>query len=152
MPLPPSPSLDPHNVARDGSFDGIDSNPLPYVPDVDFSNLTMAVTTADAATASGCNNDRLKSCIVAASKPLISLPSLVPHGITLDKIRLAHAPLLSPMRANDAPLANLFCGSQVMSQIKRLSLPRAKLGHTPARKKRGRTTHRASSVKAQGAI
>jgi hypothetical protein len=38
MPLPPLPSLAPHNVAWDSSFGRIDSNPLPYVPNVDFGN------------------------------------------------------------------------------------------------------------------
>jgi hypothetical protein len=151
-PLPPLPSLAPHDVARDGSFNGINPNPLPYVPNVNFGNQMTAVMTAGAATAGGCNNDCLKACIVAASKPLISLPSLIPHGITLDKIRLAHAPPLSPVRADDALVANLFCGLQGVSQNKKLSLPRTKLGHTPARKKRGGTTHRVSSVKARGEI
>jgi hypothetical protein len=151
-PSPPSPTLAPHDVAQDGSFDKINSDPLPYVPDVDFGNLTMAVMTAGAATAGGCNDNSLKACIVAASKPSISLPSLVPHGVTLNKIRLAHAPPSSPVRANDAPVMNLFCGSRGVSQNKRLSLPRTKLGHTPARKKRGGTMRRASSVKARGAI
>jgi hypothetical protein len=152
MPSPPLPSLAPHDIAWDGSFDGIDSDPLPYVPDVDFGDPTMAVTTAGTATAGGCNNDCLKACIVAASKPSISLPSLIPDGITLDKKRLAHAPPSSPVRADDASVANLFCGLQGVSQNKRLSLPRVKLGRTPARNKRGRTMRQASSVKAQGAI
>ncbi len=152
MPSPPLPSLAPQDIARDGSFDRINSNPFPYVPDVDFDNPTMAVTTAGAATAGRCNYDCLKACIIAASNPLISLPSLVPHGVTLDKIRLAHAPPSSPMRADDNPVTNLFCGLQGVSQNKRLSLLRAKLGHTPARKKHGGTTHRTSSVKARGVI
>jgi hypothetical protein len=133
-------------------FDGINPDPLPYVPGVNFGNPTTAVTTAGAATAGGCNNDRLKACIVAASKPLISLPSLIPQGVTLDKIRLTHAPPLSPVHADDAPVANLFCNLQGVSQNKKLSLPRAKLVHTLARKKRGGTTHCVSSVKARGAI
>jgi hypothetical protein len=68
------------------------------------------------------------------------------------KLNIAHAPPSSPVRANDALVANLFGGSQGASQNKRLSLPREKSGHTPARKKHGRTTHCASSVKAGGAI
>jgi hypothetical protein len=108
--------------------------------------------TAGTAIAGRCNGDHLKACIIDASKPLPCLPSLIPHGITLDKIRLAHAHTLSPMRADDAPVANLFCGLRGVSQNKRLSLPREKSGHTPARKKHGGTTRCTSSVKAQGAF
>ncbi len=45
-----------------------------------------------------------------------------------------------------------FAAREEYLKTKRLSLPREKSGHTPARKKHGGTTRRASSVKAQGAI
>jgi hypothetical protein len=140
------------DISRDPPFDGDDNHPLPIVMDASIGNRMTAATMAGAATAGGCDDDCLKACIVEASEPSPSSPSLVPHGVTLDEIRLAHAPSSSPVRADDAPVANLFCGSGGVSQNKRLSLPRETLVHTPARKKHGGTTRRASSVKAQGAI
>ncbi len=110
-PLPPLTSLIPHHISQDPPFDGDNNHPLPIVPDTSIGNRTMAATTAGAATAGGCKDDCLKACIVDASKPLPCSPSLIPHGITIDKIKLAHAPSLSPVRANDAPVVNLFCGS-----------------------------------------
>jgi hypothetical protein len=125
-PLPSLLSLVPYDVSQAPPFDGNDNHPLPIVSDTSIGDRTMAVTTAGAVTAGRCNNNRLKACIVAASMPLPSLPSLVPHGITLDEIMLAHAPPLSPVHANDAPGVTLFCGLQGVSQNKRLTLPRAK--------------------------
>jgi hypothetical protein len=163
-PLPSLLSLVPHDVSQDPPFDGNNNHPLPIIPDAFIGDRTMAATmavmtaattaatTAGAAAAGGCNDNCLKACIVAASMPSPSLLSLVPHGITLDEIRLAHAPPLSPVRANNAPVVNLFCGLQGVSQNKRLSLPREMSGHTPARKKHGGTIRHASSVKARGAI
>jgi hypothetical protein len=136
-PSPPSTSLVPHHVSRDHPFDGDDNHPLPIVPDASTGDRTTAAMTAGAVTAGGCDDERLKACIVDASKPLPCSPSLVPHGVTLDEIRLAHAPSSSPLRADDAPVANLFCGSRGVSQNKRLSLPREKSGHTPPQ---GRST------------
>ncbi len=79
-------------------------------------------------------------------------PNLVPHEVTKGAINIGHAPQSSPVHADNAPVANLFCDSQGVSQNKRLSLLREKLGHTPARKKQGGRTSRTSSVKARGAI
>ncbi len=83
-PSPPSMSLVPHHVSRDPPFDGDDNHPLPIIPDASIGDWTTAATKAGAATAGGCNNDRLKACIVDASEPSPCLPSPVPHGITLD--------------------------------------------------------------------
>ncbi len=140
------------DVSRDPPFDGDDNHPLPIILDASIGDRMTAAMMAGAAKAGGCNNDCLKACVINASEPSPSSPSLIPHGVTYDEIRLAHAPSLSPVRADNAPVANLFCGSQGVSQNKRLSLPRETSGHTPARKKHGRTTRRASLVKAQGAI
>jgi hypothetical protein len=89
---------------------------------------------------------------MANSNPPPQLPNLVPHEVTKGEINIAHATQSSPVLANDAPVANLFCDSRGVSTNKRLSLPREKLGHTPARKKRGRTMRCASSIKARGVI
>jgi hypothetical protein len=140
------------DVSRDPPFNGDDNHPLPIVLDASIGDRTTAAMMAGAVTPGGCDDDRLKACIINASEPSPSSPSLVPHGVTLHEIRLAHAPSSSPVHADDAPVANLFCGSRGVSQNKRLSLPRETSGHTPARKKHGGTTRRASSVKAQGAI
>jgi hypothetical protein len=62
---------------------------------------------------------------------------------------LPHRPLSTLMML----LLPIFFGElQGVSQNKRLSLPREKLGHTPARKKHGGTASRASSVKVRRAI
>ena len=56
------------------------------------------------------------------------------------------------MRTDNAPVANLFGASHGIAQNKRMSILRETSGHTPARKKRGNTAHRASSLKARIAI
>ncbi len=68
-PLPPSTSLVPHHVLWDPPFDGDDNHPLPIIPDTSIGNWTMVATTAGTATASGCDDDCLKACIIDASKP-----------------------------------------------------------------------------------
>ncbi len=56
------------------------------------------------------------------------------------------------MQAYDSPVANLFCDLPDVTQNKRPLIPRDKSGHTPARKKHGGVTSRASSVQAQEVI
>ncbi len=80
------------------------------------------------------------------------LPNLVHHKITKGEINIAHASPSSPMRANDAPVLNLFCDLPEVTQNKRPLIPRDKSIHTPVRKKHSGTTCHASSVKAQGVI
>jgi hypothetical protein len=79
-------------------------------------------------------------------------PDLIPHAVAKGEINIAHAPPSSPVCAHDSLVANLFHDLREVTQNKRPSTPREKSGHTPARKKHGRTTHWASSVKAQGII
>ena len=52
------------------------------------------------------------------------------------------------MRPDKLPVANLFGGSLGFTLNKRQLIEREKSGHTPARKKHGHTTCRASSVRA----
>jgi hypothetical protein len=75
-PSPPSTSLVPHYVSRDPPFDGDDNHPLPIVPDASIGDRTMAATMAGAATAGGCDDDRLKVCIVAASTSVWGVPDM----------------------------------------------------------------------------
>ena len=56
------------------------------------------------------------------------------------------------MHPDELPVANLFGGSLGFTLNKRQSIEREKSGHTPARKKHGHTTCRASSVWARVAI
>jgi hypothetical protein len=56
------------------------------------------------------------------------------------------------MRPDESPVTNLFGGSLGLTLNKRQSIEREKSGHTPARKKHGHTTCRASSVWARVAI
>jgi hypothetical protein len=76
------------------------------------------------------------------------LPNIVPHEVTQDEIKFAHAPPLSPVHADDAPIANLFGKLLGLSQNKCISAPRETTGLTPARKKHGTPIHRASYLKA----
>jgi len=56
------------------------------------------------------------------------------------------------MRPDESLVANLFGGSLGFTLNKRQSIEREISGHTPARKKHGHTTCRASSVRARAAI
>jgi superfamily II DNA helicase RecQ len=93
-PSPPSMSLIPHHVSRDPPFDGDDNHPLPIIPDASIGNRTTAATTAGAATAGGCNDDRLKACIVAASMSVLDVPDMFPAQL------VAVFCLLHPMKPN----------------------------------------------------
>ena len=86
------------------------------------------------------------------SIPLPSSPNIVPPGVTNAKINIANKPLSSPVPPDVAPVANLFGGLLGVTQNKRPSIRREESKHTPARKKRGNTMFRASSVKARIAI
>jgi hypothetical protein len=80
------------------------------------------------------------------------LHNIVPHEVTQAKIKLAHAPPLSPLHGDDAPIANLFgefCG---LSYNKRISNPRKTTRLTLARKKHGTPIRRDSYLKAQSVI
>ena len=79
-------------------------------------------------------------------------PNCAPHEVTHAEINIAQTAPPSPVHPDASPVANLFCGSQGVSQNKRTSIPRDKSGHTPARKKHGNATRRSASVKARVAI
>ncbi len=79
-------------------------------------------------------------------------PDCTPHEVTHAEINIAQAAPSSPMRAYEAPVANLFGGSHGIALNKRPSIEREKSSHTPVRKKLGNPTRRASSVRARVAI
>ena len=79
-------------------------------------------------------------------------PDCAPHEVTHAEINIAQAAPHSPMRPDESPVTNLFGGSLGFTLNKRQSIEREKSGHTPARKKHGHTTCRASSVWARVAI
>ena len=79
-------------------------------------------------------------------------PDCLPNEVTHAEVNITQAAPPSPMRTNEAPVANLFGVSQGVTQNKRSSIPREKTGPTPARKKHGDATRRASSVRARVAI
>ena len=89
---------------------------------------------------------------MANSIPPPGLPNIVPPGVTNAKINIANEPPSSPVPPDVAPVANLFGGLLGVIQNKRPLIRRKESGHTPARKKRGNTMCRASSVKARIAI
>ena len=80
------------------------------------------------------------------------LPDCPPHKVTHAKVNIAQAAPSSLMCADKAPVANLFGGSLGVTQNKRPLIQREKSGHTPARKKHGDVTRRASSVRARATI
>ncbi len=90
---------------------------------------------------------------MADPNPPPRLPDIFPHKVTKEEMNIVHTLQSSPARAAEAPVANLFGDLHGFPPLnKRLSTPRETTGLTPARKKHGRTTRRASSVKARGAI
>ncbi len=89
---------------------------------------------------------------MANTTPPPGSPYIVPPGVTNAEINIANEPPSSPVPPDEAPVTNLFGGSLGVTQNKRPSIRRDKSGHTPARKKRGGTLRRVSSVKARIAI
>jgi hypothetical protein len=89
---------------------------------------------------------------MADPTPPPCLPNIVPHEVTQDKIKLAHAPPSSPVHANDAPIANLFGESHGLSQNMCISAPRETIKLTPAKKKHGTPICLASYLKARSVI
>ena len=89
---------------------------------------------------------------MADQTPPPDSPNIVPPGVTNAEINIANEPPSSPMLTDDAHVANLFGSSDAIAQNKRMSILREASGHTPARKKRGDTAHRASSLRARIAI
>ena len=81
-------------------------------------------------------------------------PDCAPHEdeVTHAEINIAQAAPHSPMRPDELPVTNLFGGSLGFTLNKRQLIEREKSGHTPARKKHGHTTCRASSVRARVTI
>ena len=86
------------------------------------------------------------------SIPPPGLPNIVSPGVTNAKIHIANEPPSSPVPPDVAPVAYLFGRLLGVTQNKRPLIRREEFRHTPARKKRGDTMCRASSVKACIAI
>ena len=89
---------------------------------------------------------------MADQTPPPDSPNIVPPGVTNAEINIANEPPSSPMRTDNAHVANLFGASHAFAQNKRMSILREASGHTPARKKRGNTAHRVSALRARIAI
>ncbi len=87
------PSLVPHDISWDGSFDGIDSNPLPYVPNANFDDWTDA-DMDNVVALTRCDNGCLKAYIIAASTSVWGVPEMFPAQ--LDAVFC----LLHPMKPN----------------------------------------------------
>jgi hypothetical protein len=64
-PLPCLPAILPHEVTQDSPFNVLDTDHLPFVPDTSFGDW-MAANTVMIVTMSGCKENCLKECIVAA--------------------------------------------------------------------------------------
>jgi hypothetical protein len=92
-PPPRLPDLVPHEVSQDSSFDVIDNHPLPFVLDASLTDQTAAGTEA-IFTMSGCNNNFLKVCIVAASVSVWGI-----RNMFLAQLDAVYQ-LLHPMRPN----------------------------------------------------
>jgi hypothetical protein len=83
------------------------------------------------------------------TRPRPKVRHIVPPGVTNAEINIANEPPSSPDLPDEAPAANLFGRSHGIAQNKRMSILREKSDHTPARKKRGDTARRASSLNAR---
>ena len=64
-PPPRSPDYTPHEVTQDSPFEGHDNDPVSHPPDEGFDDWSQA-DTAQIVAMSVCNDERLKSCIIAA--------------------------------------------------------------------------------------
>jgi hypothetical protein len=89
---------------------------------------------------------------MANPNTLPHLPDIVPHKVTQDKIKLAHAPPSFPIHADDTPIANCFGDLRGLSQNKCIPGPRETTGLTPVREKHGAPICHASYLKAQSVI
>ena len=90
-PPPRSPDYAPHEVTQDSPFKGHDNNPNSQPPDEGFDDWFPA-DTARIVAMSRCDDDRLKSCIIAASASVWSVHEMYPAQ--LDTVYL----LLYPVR------------------------------------------------------
>jgi hypothetical protein len=93
MPSPSLLSLAPHDVAWDGSFNRINSDPLPYVLDANFGDWTDA-DTDEVVALTRCDNGCLKACIIATLTSVWGVPEMFPAQID------AVFCLLHPMKPN----------------------------------------------------
>ncbi len=92
-PPPRSPDIVPHKVTQDSPFDGSNIDPLPILPDSSFDDW-MADETAAAVAMSGCDDNCLKACIVAASASIWDVWEMFPAQLD------AVYHLLHPMHSN----------------------------------------------------
>ncbi len=92
-PPPRLPDYAPHKVTQDSPFEGHDNDPIFHPPDEGFVDWSPAET-AWIVTMSGCDNKRLKSCIIASSVSVWSVNKMYPAQ--LDAVYC----LLHPVRPN----------------------------------------------------
>ena len=87
------PDCAPHEVTQDNPLQGCEDDALSHLLDKGFDNWSPADTERFVAM-SGCDNDRLKSCIIAASASVWIVHEMYPAQ--LDAVyRLLH-----PVRPN----------------------------------------------------
>jgi hypothetical protein len=93
--LPPlqSPDCAPHEVTQDNPLQGYEDDALSHPPDEGFDDWSPADTELFVAMA-GCNDNWLKSCIIAASALVWSVHEMNPAQLD------AVYPLLHPVRPN----------------------------------------------------
>ena len=92
-PPPRSPDYAPREVTQDFPFEGHDNNPISHPPDEGFDDWSPADTSRIVAM-SGCDDERLKSCIIAASASIWGVNEMYPAQ--LDTV--CH--LIHPLRPN----------------------------------------------------
>ena len=93
-PLPPrSPDCAPQDVAQDNPLQGYEDDALSHPPDEGFDDWSPA-DTKQFVTMSRCDDDQLKSCIIAASAPVWSVHEMY-HAQLVAVYRLLH-----PLRPN----------------------------------------------------
>ncbi len=76
-PQPRSPNYAPHDVIQDTPLQGDDNNPLSHLPDSGFDDWSTT-DTARIVAMTWCDNDQLKSCIVATPALIWGVEGIFP--------------------------------------------------------------------------
>ncbi len=85
-----SPDCVPHEITQDNPLQGDEDDALSHPPDEAFDDWSPADTERFVAM-SGCDDDRLKSCIIAASALVWSVHKMYPAQLDAERCRGLHS-------------------------------------------------------------
>ena len=111
-PTPRLPNIVPHEVTQDSPLDGSNIDPLSVLPDSSFDDWT-ADDTAGAITILGCDNNRLKACIVTASASVCGIWEIFPAQLDavyhlLHPMHPNHLAMIQQMGARKTHILRMF--------------------------------------------